>query len=58
MSCPAGCAVRTYVADDTLSDRTVIFSNNKNTIVELSDEILARYNKDYTYDNASYLTRI
>ncbi|MBP5171679.1 MAG: SusC/RagA family TonB-linked outer membrane protein [Bacteroidales bacterium] len=39
-------------------DLSFNFSNNKNTIVELSDEILARYNKDYTYDNASYLTRI
>ena len=39
-------------------DLSFNFSNNKNTIVELSDEILARYNGDFDYANGSYLTRI
>ena len=34
------------------------FSNNRNTIVELTDEVLAKYNPDYTYENGKYLTRI
>ncbi len=34
------------------------FSNNKNVIVDLTDEVLARYNADYDYKNGTYLTRI
>ncbi len=34
------------------------FSNNRNTIVELTPDVLEQYNKDFGYDNGSYLTRI
>ena len=39
-------------------DANFNFSNNRNEIVELSEEILARYNKEYDYKNGTYLTRI
>ncbi len=34
------------------------FSNNRNTIIELTDEVLTRYNKDYDFKNGSYLSRV
>lgn len=34
------------------------FSNNINTIVELSPKVLNVYNKEFNYENGSYLTRI
>lgn len=34
------------------------FSNNRNTIVELTDDVLAQYNPEYSYKNGTYLTRI
>ena len=39
-------------------DFNVNFSNNKNKIVELSPAVLNAYNKDFNYDNGSYLTRL
>ena len=39
-------------------DANFNFSNNQNLIIELSDDILARYNKDFDYKNGTYLTRI
>lgn len=34
------------------------FSNYVNTIVDLKQSILDNYNKDFTYENAKYMTRI
>lgn len=34
------------------------FSNNRNVIVDLTDDVLAQYNKEFDYKNGSYLTRI
>ncbi|MCW3807525.1 SusC/RagA family TonB-linked outer membrane protein [Plebeiibacterium marinum] len=33
-------------------------ANNKNTIVELKDDILESYNNDFDYNNGSYLSRL
>jgi TonB-linked SusC/RagA family outer membrane protein len=34
------------------------FSNNKNTILELSDVVLNKYNGDYNFNNGSYMSRL
>jgi len=39
-------------------DANFNFSNNKNQIDELSEDVLARYNPEYDYANGTYLTRI
>jgi len=39
-------------------DFNLNFANNRNTVLELSDIILAQYNNDYTFNNGDYLSRL
>lgn len=34
------------------------FSNNSNTILELNDKVLRKYNGDYNFSNGSYMSRL
>jgi TonB-linked SusC/RagA family outer membrane protein len=40
------------------ADMNMNFSNNKNTVEELSDIVLAKYNGDYNFGNGEYMSRL
>lgn len=44
--------------NDLRVDFNFNISNNKNTVVELRQDVLDSYNKDYNYTNGTYLTRL
>ncbi|OJX87387.1 MAG: hypothetical protein BGP01_00775 [Paludibacter sp. 47-17] len=39
-------------------DFNLNFANNRNTVLELSDIVLNRYNQDYDFNNGSYMSRL
>lgn len=49
---------RLIKAGDFTADFSLNLSNYKNNIVELDENVLNYYNKDFNYSNGSYLTRI
>ena len=40
------------------ADFNLNFANNRNTVLSLSDIVLAQYNGDYTFKNGDYLSRL
>jgi TonB-linked SusC/RagA family outer membrane protein len=40
------------------ADFNLNFANNRNTVLELSDIILSRYNGDYNFGNGEYMSRL
>lgn len=40
------------------ADFNVNFANNKNTVLELTDIVLSKFNGDYNFDNGTYMSRL
>lgn len=44
--------------NDWILDFSLNFANNRNTLLELDDRVLASYNGEFSYENGKYLTRL
>lgn len=51
-------ALKIIKAGDFAMDVNLNFSNYINTIIELDEAILSNYNRDFSYTNGTYLTRV